>query len=113
MPWTTPRSLADDQVYALTAYILARNKLVDAKQVIDAQTLPKVQMPSSALLHDRMDSAEGHPSICIMTRSTNVGRSREAPQRTVPSRFSRARSMERGVKVTRGQVDKAGLLQIG
>jgi hypothetical protein len=33
-------------VYALTAYILAQNKLIDASQVIDAQTLPKVQMPN-------------------------------------------------------------------
>jgi S-disulfanyl-L-cysteine oxidoreductase SoxD len=46
MPWPSPRSLADDQVYALTAYILAQNKLIDEKQVIDAQTLPKVQMPN-------------------------------------------------------------------
>lgn len=46
MPWTSPRSLSDDQVYALTAYILAQNKLIDAKQVINADTLPKVQMPN-------------------------------------------------------------------
>src|SRR5580693_7250813 len=46
MPWTSPRTLTDDQVYALTAYILARNKLIDVKQVINAQTLPKVQMPN-------------------------------------------------------------------
>jgi S-disulfanyl-L-cysteine oxidoreductase SoxD len=46
MPWTSPRSLTDDQVYALTAYILAQNKLIDAKQVMNAQTLPKVQMPN-------------------------------------------------------------------
>jgi mono/diheme cytochrome c family protein len=46
MPWTSPRSLTDDQVYALTAYILAQNKLIEASQVIDARTLPKVQMPN-------------------------------------------------------------------
>ena len=46
MPWTSPRTLTDDQVYALTAYILAQNKLIDVKQVINAQTLPKVQMPN-------------------------------------------------------------------
>jgi mono/diheme cytochrome c family protein len=46
MPWTSPRSLTDDQVYALTAYILAQNKLIDAKLTINAQTLPKVQMPN-------------------------------------------------------------------
>lgn len=46
MPWTSPRSLTDDQIYALTAYILAQNHLIDAKQVINAQTLPKVRMPN-------------------------------------------------------------------
>jgi S-disulfanyl-L-cysteine oxidoreductase SoxD len=46
MPWTQPRSLSDNDVYALTAYILAQNKLIDAKQVINAQTLPTVQMPN-------------------------------------------------------------------
>jgi S-disulfanyl-L-cysteine oxidoreductase SoxD len=46
MPWTSPRSLTDDQVYALTAYILAQNKLIDPKQVINAQTLPEVEMPN-------------------------------------------------------------------
>jgi S-disulfanyl-L-cysteine oxidoreductase SoxD len=48
MPWTSPKSLTDDQVYALTAYILAQNKLIGAKQTIKAQTLPKVQMPNRA-----------------------------------------------------------------
>jgi S-disulfanyl-L-cysteine oxidoreductase SoxD len=46
MPWTSPRSLTDDQVYALTAYILAQNKLIDAKETMDAQSLPKVRMPN-------------------------------------------------------------------
>jgi S-disulfanyl-L-cysteine oxidoreductase SoxD len=46
MPWPAPRSLNNDQVYALTAYILAQNKLIDSKQVMNAQTLPKVQMPN-------------------------------------------------------------------
>jgi cytochrome c len=46
MPWTSPRSLTDDQVYALTAYILAQNKLIDPNEVVNAQTLPNVQMPN-------------------------------------------------------------------
>lgn len=46
MPWTEPRSLTDHEVYALTAYILAENKVIDAKQVINARTLPKVAMPN-------------------------------------------------------------------
>jgi cytochrome c len=46
MPWNEPRSLSDSDVYALTAYILAESKLIDAKLVINAKTLPKVQMPN-------------------------------------------------------------------
>jgi S-disulfanyl-L-cysteine oxidoreductase SoxD len=46
MPFTQPRSLSDEEVYALTAYILALNKLIDERDVIDAQTLPKVKMPN-------------------------------------------------------------------
>jgi hypothetical protein len=46
MPWNEPRSLTDHEVYALTAYILAENKLIDAKQPVNARTLPKVRMPN-------------------------------------------------------------------
>ena len=46
MPWPQPRSLTDDEVYALTAYILAQNKLIGEKDVMNAQTLPKVKMPN-------------------------------------------------------------------
>jgi hypothetical protein len=40
-----PHSLNDDEVYALTAYILAGNKLIGPNDAMDAQTLPKVKMP--------------------------------------------------------------------
>jgi mono/diheme cytochrome c family protein len=46
MPWQQPRSLTDDEVYALTAYILAQNKLIGEKDVMNAQTLAKVKMPN-------------------------------------------------------------------
>ena len=46
MPFTAPRSLSDDEVYALTAYILAENKLIDANDTMNAETLPKVKMPN-------------------------------------------------------------------
>jgi S-disulfanyl-L-cysteine oxidoreductase SoxD len=46
MPWTQPRSLTDDEVYALTAYILAQNSLIGARETMNAQSLPKVQMPN-------------------------------------------------------------------
>jgi S-disulfanyl-L-cysteine oxidoreductase SoxD len=46
MPWNAPRSLSDHEVYALTAYVLAENRLIDPRQVMNAQTLPKVNMPN-------------------------------------------------------------------
>jgi S-disulfanyl-L-cysteine oxidoreductase SoxD len=46
MPFTAPRSLSDDEVYALTAYILAGNKLIGADDAMNAETLPKVKMPN-------------------------------------------------------------------
>jgi cytochrome c len=46
MPWRQPRTLTNEEVYALTAYILALNKLIGENDVMNAQTLPKVQMPN-------------------------------------------------------------------
>jgi S-disulfanyl-L-cysteine oxidoreductase SoxD len=46
MPFNMPRSLTDHEVYALTAYILALNKLIDENAVMDAKTLPQVKMPN-------------------------------------------------------------------
>jgi mono/diheme cytochrome c family protein len=46
MPWRQPRSLSDNEVYALTAYILSLNKLIGENDTMNAQTLPKVRMPN-------------------------------------------------------------------
>ncbi len=46
MPWQSPRTLTDAEVYALTAYILAGNKLIEENAVMDAKTLPLVKMPN-------------------------------------------------------------------
>jgi cytochrome c len=46
MPWTQPRSLTDQEVYALTAYLLAANKVIGEDDEMNAATLPKVKMPN-------------------------------------------------------------------
>ena len=46
MPWRLPRSLTNDEAYALTAYILSLNKLIGENDTMNAQTLPKVRMPN-------------------------------------------------------------------
>ncbi|HLH99069.1 MAG TPA: c-type cytochrome [Xanthobacteraceae bacterium] len=46
MPWNAPRTLSDQEVYALTAYLLAANKLIPEDEEMNAMTLPKVKMPN-------------------------------------------------------------------
>ena len=37
MPWTQPRSLTDDEVYALTAFILAKNRLIGDTDMMNTE----------------------------------------------------------------------------
>jgi S-disulfanyl-L-cysteine oxidoreductase SoxD len=46
MPVPKPGSLTHDEVYALTAFLLYRNGIIQEADVMDAQSLPKVQMPN-------------------------------------------------------------------
>ncbi|MGV0980993.1 MAG: c-type cytochrome [Polynucleobacter sp.] len=46
MPHQAPQSLTDDQVYALTAYILYMNKIISREEVMNASSLPLVKMPN-------------------------------------------------------------------
>lgn len=46
MPFGNAQSLSPDQVYALTAYVLALNEIVAEDAVLDAHTLPAVRMPN-------------------------------------------------------------------
>jgi hypothetical protein len=46
MPANKPGSLSPDEVYAVTAYLLFRNGIIQESDVMDAKSLPKVQMPN-------------------------------------------------------------------
>ena len=46
MPITNPQSLTNDEAYAVTAYILSLDNVVPADATLDAQSLPRVQMPN-------------------------------------------------------------------
>jgi cytochrome c len=46
MPLTNPLSLTDDEVYAVSAYILFLNGIVGEDVAMNAQTLPQVKMPN-------------------------------------------------------------------
>ena len=46
MPYGTPRSLTDDEVYAVTAYVLQMNGIIGERDEMNAQSLPRVRMPN-------------------------------------------------------------------
>ena len=48
MPYPEPHSLTDAEAYALTAYLLHLNGIIAGDAVMDATSLPKVQMPNRA-----------------------------------------------------------------
>jgi len=46
MPYPQPHSLSDPEVYALVAYLLNLNGVIAKDAVMDAKTLPRVEMPN-------------------------------------------------------------------
>lgn len=46
MPFNAPGSLSNDEVYAVVAYVLGEANIVAKSDVMDASSLPKVQMPN-------------------------------------------------------------------
>jgi S-disulfanyl-L-cysteine oxidoreductase SoxD len=61
MPLLTPWTLTDDQVYALTAYLLAVNGVIPDTATLDAAALRRVKMPYA----DRFvpDTRKGGPEV--------------------------------------------------
>jgi cytochrome c len=46
MPWPQPKTLSNDEVYAVTAYILKLNGIIGENDTMNAETLPSVRMPN-------------------------------------------------------------------
>lgn len=46
MPTAAPLTLTNEEVYAVTAYVLHLNGIVPESAVMNAQTLPLVKMPN-------------------------------------------------------------------
>jgi cytochrome c len=47
MPFNAPQTLANSEVYAVTAFLLYLNGIVASDAVMDARTLPAVRMPNA------------------------------------------------------------------
>jgi cytochrome c len=46
MPLNESKSLTNDEVYAVVAYLLQLNGIIGENETINAQILPRVQMPN-------------------------------------------------------------------
>ena len=46
MPFDHPGTLTNDDIYAVSAYVLLLNHIVGEQDVLDQTTLPKIQMPN-------------------------------------------------------------------
>jgi S-disulfanyl-L-cysteine oxidoreductase SoxD len=46
MPFNAPQSLSNEEVYALSAYLLFLDNTIDPEKRMDAKTLPQVKMPN-------------------------------------------------------------------
>ncbi len=52
MPQNAPQSLSDDDVYAVSAYVLSLNGVLPADAALDAKTLPAIKMPNREMFSD-------------------------------------------------------------
>ena len=46
MPYQMPKTLSNDELYALSAYILSLNKIIGENDAMNKESLPKVRMPN-------------------------------------------------------------------
>ena len=65
MPFGHAQSLSNNEVYAITAFLLNINEIIDDDFVVDATSLPKVQMPNrnGFIADDRPDVQQGVPCM--------------------------------------------------
>jgi len=78
MPFQDPKSLSDDEVYALCAYLLAENEIIAKDKVLDNTNLAKVRMPNvdGLICDNRVDTmslACMHDCPLPNEKSFNVG----------------------------------------
>ena len=81
MPYAHPKSLTDDQVYAITAYILAQNEIeidgeeMDDEYVLNKEKLMKVVLPNKNGFYPNIDGPKAKEDIkaFFADRAKNIG----------------------------------------
>lgn len=46
MPFNAPGSLTNDEAYQVVAYVLGQGNVISKTEVLNAQTLPQINMPN-------------------------------------------------------------------
>lgn len=65
MPFNAPGTLTNDQVYAITAYVLNLNNIVPANAVMNAKTLAAVRMPNRNGFVNEHLKPDVHATACM------------------------------------------------
>ena len=81
MPYATPKSLSNNEVYAITAYILAQNGIkidgeeMDEEYVLDAEKLSKVVLANKDGFYPNIDGPTGPADVkaFFADRAKNIG----------------------------------------
>lgn len=81
MPYGQAQSLSNDEVYAITAYILYSNDLIAEDFIVDQQSLPKIEMPNryGFISDQRPDVPTGKPCMknCLTQTAKVIGKARQ------------------------------------
>jgi hypothetical protein len=89
-----PGSLTNDEVYAVTAHILAEAKIVDVLTVLDSQMLPKVVM-SQAWIREFSSSQQRERKVCNCSPLRHLARGPESERSSLGRRGSGTRMTRR------------------
>jgi len=114
MPFDAPKSLAPNEVYALTAYVLNLNDILPADAVVDQDSLPRLAMPN----RDGFTTAHGfmtrdgkpdtHNTACMTNCVKEVRLSSEMPD-YARDQFGNLAEQGRGVGAAQVAAAKSGL----
>jgi cytochrome c len=114
MPFDAPKSLAPNEVYALTAYVLNLNDILPADAVVDQDSLPRLTMPNRdgfTTAHGFM-TRDGKPdtrnTACMTNCVKEVRLSSEMPD-YARDQFGNLAEQGRGVGTVQVAAAKSGL----
>src|SRR5688572_176526 len=121
MPWTAPKSLSSDDVYALVAYILNLGDIVPAAFVLGDGNIREVQaiLPNrfGAVPHEGLWNVDGRPDVknvaCMKDCPTRAEITSEFPERALAAHGSPADQHRpwgpvRGVSINASAPARAG-----